>query len=93
MPEQESRQIVTVKATNDILPTFEVFEEHHVPSWQRYGDGGATFKATAHRTAQWVSLSMDESGEKSTRSTMMALTPESGRALYEFLGTIFGGAK
>jgi len=102
----EGRQ-VSATTDKDWRVEFEVIEYDHMPSWKVSAeDGYARFNAMMHKKAQWVSLTMVESYERASskpgergktftveKQTMMSLNPESAKALYEFLGTIFGGAK
>ena len=83
---------------------FEVVAYEHTPSWKKYGEGTAMFKAMRHKDAGWVSLTMSETSLRpsavpgqsntiaSTKETMLTLTPESARELWLFLGRQYGGA-
>lgn len=85
---KESRQTTQTK-DRDFLVEFDVAEQNHTASWSRFDEGYATFNARVHKRAGWLSLVMVESA-KSTRQTMMTLTPESAKALYEFLHAQYG---
>lgn len=81
---RDAPQITETKEKDD-WTEFKVIEENHTASWQTNDGGYATFEATGHNEAKWLSLTMIESSEKSRRQTMMTLKPESARALYGFL--------
>lgn len=75
----------TEEKDRDFLVDFKVIEENHTASWQLNDRGYAAFEIQMHKAAGWLSLSLTESSEKSRRETMLTLTPESGRKMYEFL--------
>lgn len=68
---------------------------HNVtPSWQRYGNGQARLEMTSMRPEggeRWLSITVAETGEKSTREAYITLYGSEARAVYEYLKSKFEG--
>lgn len=93
--ERDAQQRVLVKdrqhfvGVNDVM----VIIDDHTPSWERPGrstKGRAEFGWYGNREYGWVAFTVAERGDKSSREVMVTLRKTAGRALYEYLATIYG---
>jgi len=63
----------------------EVYDDNRTASWERYGNGNATFIAVYNQNSDWLEVQIMENGTKSSRRAFMTLESEASRALYQLL--------
>ena len=85
-------EVATYNAENGI----RFLNTQHRPSWKRFGKGWSEVQCHAHPKGEWFQISTSEvskddiNGKLSRKETMVALSADETRALYEFLKARLG---
>lgn len=71
------------------LPVLHVLIEDRRPSWQLHGTGFAEIRLDTCKGRPWLTIDVLESGEKSSRRTIVTINEESNRKLFAMLSSVF----
>ena len=82
-------EISKVKNDGDMFLQ-EMLETDRVASWERFGSGFLSIRMRGHSTAKWISFSVMEKGNKSSKEVMFSLQGDALKALRDACNIALG---